>query len=381
MKIDNEFKTLIPPLTAEEYQGLEKSILAEGCRDSLIVWHDTLIDGHNRYEICTKHGIPYKTTSMEFENREKVIEWIILNQFGRRNLPAHERARLALRLKPVIAEKAKENKQEAANKMNASIGNNVSAEICQNVSAIETRQELAKVAGVSHDTITKVEKIESDAPAPIIEASRKGEISVNAAYQVTKFAPEEKAEISTRIDKGETAKEVIKEIQKRPHVSFNSGNNEWYTPKSIIEAAIKVMGEITLDPATSELANKTVNAKNIFTAEDNGLEKPWSGNVWLNPPYSADLIGQFAEKAVKERPNYEQIIVLVNNATETEWFNKFVSIATAVCFPRSRVKFYKPDGNIGAPLQGQAIIYCGSKDSLFVETFKEIGWCAYLNDI
>lgn len=381
MKIDNEFKTLILPLTAEEYQGLEKSILAEGCRDSLIVWHDTLIDGHNRYEICTKHGIPYKTTSMEFENREKVIEWIILNQFGRRNLPAHERARLALRLKPVIAEKAKENKQEAANKMNASIGNNVSAEICQNVSAIETRQELAKVAGVSHDTITKVEKIESDAPAPIIEASRKGEISVNAAYQVTKFAPEEKAEISTRIDKGETAKEVIKEIQKRPHVSFNSGNNEWYTPKSIIEAAIKVMGEITLDPATSELANKTVNAKNIFTAEDNGLEKPWSGNVWLNPPYSADLIGQFAEKAVKERPNYEQIIVLVNNATETEWFNKFVSIATAVCFPRSRVKFYKPDGNIGAPLQGQAIIYCGSKDSLFVETFKEIGWCAYLNDI
>lgn len=381
MKIDNEFKTLIPPLTAEEYQGLEKSILAEGCRDSLIVWHDTLIDGHNRHEICTKHGIPYKTTSMEFESREKVIEWIILNQFGRRNLPAHERARLALRLKPVIVEKAKENKIEAANKMNVNVGNNVSTEICENVKPIDTQKELAKVAGVSHDTIAKVEKIESDAPAPIIEASRKGEISVNAAYQVTKFAPEEKAEISTRIDKGETPKEVIKEIQKRPHVSFNSGNNEWYTPKSIIEAAVKVMGEITLDPATSELANKTVNAKNIFTAEDNGLEKPWSGNVWLNPPYSADLIGQFAEKAVKERPNYEQIIVLVNNATETEWFNKFVSIATAVCFPRSRVKFYKPDGNIGAPLQGQAIIYCGSKDSLFVETFKEIGWCAYLNDI
>jgi phage N-6-adenine-methyltransferase len=373
MKIDNEFKTLIPPLTAEEYQGLEKSILAEGCRDSLIVWHDTLIDGHNRYEICTKHGIPYKTTSMEFESREKVIEWIILNQFGRRNLPAHERARLALRLKPVIAEKAKENLVTHTETGYQGLQNSAMA--------VDTRQELAKVAGVSHDTITKVEKIESDAPAPIIEASRKGEISVNAAYQVTKFAPEEKAEISTRINKGETPKEVIKEIQKRPHVSFNSGNNEWYTPKSIIEAAIKVMGEITLDPATSELANKTVNAKNIFTAEDNGLEKPWSGNVWLNPPYSADLIGQFAEKAVKERPNYEQIIVLVNNATETEWFNKFVSIATAVCFPRSRVKFYKPDGNIGAPLQGQAIIYCGSKDSLFVETFKEIGWCAYLNDI
>ena len=373
MKIDNEFKTLIPPLTAEEYQGLEKSILAEGCRDSLIVWHDTLIDGHNRYKICTEHGIPFKTIVKDFESREKVIEWIILNQFGRRNLPAHERARLALRLKPVIAEKAKENLVSGAEMTNTGLQ--------KSVKAVNTQSELAKLAGVSHDTIAKVEKIEKSAPEPVIEASRKGEISVNAAYQVAKLEPKQREEVAQRIEQGEKTKDVVQEVQKRPHVSFNSGNNEWYTPKSIIEAAIKVMGEITLDPATSELANKTVNAKNIFTAEDNGLKKPWSGNVWLNPPYSADLIGQFAEKAVKERPNYEQIIVLVNNATETEWFNKFVSIATAVCFPRSRVKFYKPDGNIGAPLQGQAIIYCGSKDSLFVETFKEIGWCAYLNDI
>ena len=191
MKIDNEFKTLIPPLTAEEYQGLEKSILAEGCRDSLIVWHDTLIDGHNRHEICTKHGIPYKTSSMEFESREKVIEWIILNQFGRRNLPAHERARLALRLKPVIAEKAKAQQLSTLKQ-----GDTVPQISAKREMPIETREELAKVAGVSHDTIAKVEKIESDAPAPIIEASRKGEISVNAAYQATKFAPEEKAEIS-----------------------------------------------------------------------------------------------------------------------------------------------------------------------------------------
>ena len=112
MKIDVEFQSLIPPLTYEEKKMLEESILSEGCRDAIVVWNDTIIDGHNRYEICTKHGIPFETVSREFEDRNDVIEWIIKNQFGRRNLPMHERARLALRLKPVIAEKAKEKQAE-----------------------------------------------------------------------------------------------------------------------------------------------------------------------------------------------------------------------------------------------------------------------------
>ena len=176
MKIDAEFQSLIPPLTFEEKKMLEESILNEGCRDAIVLWGDTIIDGHNRYEICTKHGIPFETVSREFENRNEVIEWIIKNQFGRRNLPLHERARLALRLKPVISEKAKSNKQEAANKMNLIVGNNVSTEICENVLPIDTQKEIAKAAGVSHDTIAKVEKIEEAAPAPVVQASRITEV-------------------------------------------------------------------------------------------------------------------------------------------------------------------------------------------------------------
>ena len=118
MKIDVEFQSLIPPLTYEEKKMLEESILSEGCRDAIVVWNDTIIDGHNRYEICKKHGIPFETVSREFEDRNDVIEWIIKNQFGRRNLPLHERARLALRLKPVIAEKAKENERIGAEMTN-----------------------------------------------------------------------------------------------------------------------------------------------------------------------------------------------------------------------------------------------------------------------
>ena len=170
----------------------------------------------------------------------------------------------------------------------------------------------------------------------------------------------------------------VLEMVRKPHVAYNSGNNEWYTPKEFIEAATAVMGCIDLDPASSEIANKTVCAKQIYTIEDNGLEKPWFGKVWLNPPYASDLIGKFSEKVVDELGNIKQAIVLVNNATETEWFYGMATNATAICFPKSRVKFYTPDGKTGAPLQGQAIIYFGENVNRFINVFDEKGWCARL---
>lgn len=175
LKIDNEFKNLIPPLTQEEHKQLEENILKEGCRDSLIVWNGTIIDGHNRYSICTKHNIQFKIEDKQFDNRQEVIEWIILNQFGRRNLPNYERAKLALRLKPIIEEKAKEQQithtEQGYQKSDK---------------AIHTTKELAKVAGVSHDTIHKVEKIEEKASPEIKEKLSKQEISINQAYKEIK---------------------------------------------------------------------------------------------------------------------------------------------------------------------------------------------------
>ena len=64
--IDVEFQSLIPPLTQEEYAGLEASILKEGCRDALVLWKETLVDGHNRLAVCQKHGLPYETRTLKF---------------------------------------------------------------------------------------------------------------------------------------------------------------------------------------------------------------------------------------------------------------------------------------------------------------------------
>ena len=146
--IGPEFKALIPPLSPDERTGLEKSIREEGCRDALVVWkgHNILVDGHNRYEICTAHGKPFETVEMEFASRDDVMVWIIDNQFSRRNLTPFARGELALKRKHIIAAKAKENQKRSGGAVPQ-----------KSAEPVETRKELAKIAGVSHDTIARVE--------------------------------------------------------------------------------------------------------------------------------------------------------------------------------------------------------------------------------
>jgi len=179
LNIDNEFKNLIPPLTQEEYKQLEENLIKEGCRDSLVVWNGTILDGHNRYEICNKHNIKFEVKEMKFETREDVIEWIIRNQFGRRNLPNYERAKLALRLKPIVQAKAKENYKE-------NVGRPKSFQIFGTINKVSTNKELGKIAGISDETIRKVEIIEKEGSEEVQAQARKGEISINKAFNLTR---------------------------------------------------------------------------------------------------------------------------------------------------------------------------------------------------
>ena len=176
--IDNDFKNLIPPLTDDEFAQLEKNILRDGIRDPLVVWKNTLIDGHNRHKIAQQHNLPFSVTEMQFLSRNDAIIWIIKNQFGRRNLTAYDRSILALKLKPIIAAKAKENLATHTAEGYQGLQNSAKA--------VDTRQEIAKAAGVSHDTIAKVEKIEKSAPQEVKAALKTGNISINEAYRRTK---------------------------------------------------------------------------------------------------------------------------------------------------------------------------------------------------
>jgi ParB family chromosome partitioning protein len=173
----------------------------------------------------------------------------------------------------------------------------------------------------------------------------------------------------------EEMKEVAREAV-RAHVANNSGNNEWYTPAHYVEAARAAMGGIDTDPASCEVANKTVQAGQYFDAETDGLKQEWSGSVWINPPYAQPLIADFCSALADKFSSgeIERACVLVNNGTETGWFQKLLSVASAVCFVKTRVRFLDPAGNpSGSPLQGQAIIYVGDNKDAFADAFCGFG--------
>ena len=103
MEEKEEFKNLIPALSVEEYAQLEANILEEGIREPIITWNGFIIDGHNRFSIAQRFDLEYKTTSKYFSSEESVKEWMILNQFGRRNLSNYQRSVLALELEEVLS--------------------------------------------------------------------------------------------------------------------------------------------------------------------------------------------------------------------------------------------------------------------------------------
>ena len=182
IKIKEEFKKLIPALTKEEYKQLENNCIAEGIREKILIWNGFIIDGHNRYEISLKWDLEIQTETKHFQDEEAVKEWMILNQFGRRNLSNYQRSVLALQLEEVFSNKAKENQVRKANSVLL-----ISAE-----QKLDTRKELSKIASVGHDTIAKVKKIQAQASEEVKAKLSTGEVSINSAYQEIK--KEEKKE-------------------------------------------------------------------------------------------------------------------------------------------------------------------------------------------
>jgi len=177
---------------------------------------------------------------------------------------------------------------------------------------------------------------------------------------------------------GESAPEVPTEPQAPAgaHVGKNTGDNEWYTPEPYIMAARAVMGGIDLDPASSPEANEVVKAELYYTEDDDGLSQAWAGRVWMNPPYAQPAVDRFCTRLAREYKDgsVTEACVLVNNGTETNYFQEVSGHASAVCFPRGRVKFWHPAKD-AVPLQGQAVIYLGPHVAEFRAEFLRFGEC------
>ena len=153
LKIDPDFKSLIPPLTPEEQSQLEENMATEGCRDAIKIWRGKIIDGHNRYGICKKLSLPFTTKTMHFPNKTDAKQWIIENQLGRRNLTDATRINLAASKAALISGSGSK------------------------------RKSIAKDAGVSETTVHKYMQIKKLAHPELLKQVDNGDIKISAAHK------------------------------------------------------------------------------------------------------------------------------------------------------------------------------------------------------
>ncbi|MGC7403370.1 hypothetical protein ACPWR0_11290 [Pandoraea pneumonica] len=192
VQINQELKAYIDPLTADEYAALEQSLLAEGCRDALVLWGDVLVDGHNRYEICSKHNIEFRTTqNPSFQSMDDVRLWMIDNHLGRRSVSDYQRGVLALRKKTILeartaaiatADEAPASAPAAGGDQDAAAASN--SLIPAHTMAL-TRAALARAAKLSSNTLGQIEQIHNAAAPELVDAVKRGEVSINAAAAVS----------------------------------------------------------------------------------------------------------------------------------------------------------------------------------------------------
>ncbi len=339
---------IFPLIDGQAYQELMADVLRHGVREPVWLYEGKILDGRNRYRAATAMGVDCPTR--EYDGQDPTGFVVSLN-LHRRHLSESQRAMVAAKLAGLP------------------VGANQHAQICA-----PSQSDAAELLSVSRRSVQSARDVIDNAPEEVVQAVEQGAMSVSLAAKVAALPDADIAEI-TAVPQ-EAMREIAQEVVRRAHVANNSGNNEWYTPARHIELARTVMGGIDTDPASSEVANRTVQAAQFFSADDDGRSKTWSGRVWMNPPYAQPLMSDFAEAVASkfEAGEIDQACVLVNNATETQWFQRMLSTASAVCFPKSRIKFLDPDGNpSGAPLQGQAIVYMGESVEAFVEAFSQEG--------
>jgi len=172
-------QSYIDPLSASEYAALERSLQAEGCRDALVLWNGVLIDGHNRYAICSKHKIAFATLeNASFEAIEDVMLWIIDNHLARRSVSDFQRGVLALRKKDIVCARIA---QQTVSNLNSASASNLAPVAAQSAG---TREEIAQLARLSNNTMLQIEKIQKAATPQLVAAVRSGTISINAAATV-----------------------------------------------------------------------------------------------------------------------------------------------------------------------------------------------------
>ncbi len=219
--VNESLKAYIDPLTEDEHAALERSILAEGCRDALVLWGNVLVDGHNRYGICQRHGLPYQTVqNTQFQSLEDVHLWMIDQHLGRRSVSDFQRGVLALRKREILAERRQQSaKEDGALAPDSVTGAGVVSTLVV-PDTMKTREDIAKAARLSSSQVVMIERIQKQAAPELVAAVKAGAISINAAAAVATLPAQEQVAAAA------AGKDQLKQAAKRVREARRSAREE-----------------------------------------------------------------------------------------------------------------------------------------------------------
>lgn len=316
----------------------------DSCRESLDESEvGEVLDGRNRLRAC----IDAKVTPRfrRYESNDPV-GFVVSMNIHRRHLDESQRGMIAARL--------------------AKLPKGVRADTSIGVSG-KTQAQAADLLNVGQATVQRGRAVLDRGVPELVQAVDRGELAISRAAEISRLSEEDQR---TYLDPAYGGR--------APAGSVSGGDSydsdEWYTPIAVVEAAREVLGAIDLDPATCKFAQSRIRADRFFTKEDNGLDKPWSGRVWLNPPYSQPAANQFAEKLIEEwrAGRVTSAVVVQNASTDTGWFHSLAKEG-AICLTRGRISFDREDGRGSQNRYGQVFFYLGKSQKRFEEVFSRFG--------
>ena len=244
--IHEGLQAYIDPLRPEEEEALEASLLAEGCREALVLWGNVLVDGHNRHRLCTQHGIPFRTVqNPRLKTLEDVQLWMIDQQLGRRSVSNFQRGVLALRKRELLEARRAARMAALAEAPSAAVdaaapaaaepttegeappwageGGSTPAAPLPEPKPLDSREAVAKAARLSSAQVQMIEKIHQQATPEVVAAVRAGTLSINAAAAVATLPAEEQAAAAQAgADELKQVAKRVREAKRKPKAEEGS---------------------------------------------------------------------------------------------------------------------------------------------------------------
>jgi pyruvate/2-oxoglutarate dehydrogenase complex dihydrolipoamide acyltransferase (E2) component len=248
--VNEDLKAYIDPLTPDEYEALERSLLAEGCRDALVLWGEILVDGHNRYGICRKHDLPFQTVqNTRFQSMDDVHLWMIEQHLGRRSVSDFQRGVLALRKREILAERRARvqdvQTQTPATDEAAPSVDEAADEAPAATAPLPSRQAIAREARLSNNQVVMIEKIQKQAAPEVVAAVKSGTLSINAAAAVATLPTDEQR--AAAIAGGNELKQAAKRVRESRRKLPKEPQAQQHAEESEVETLRQRVAELTVE--------------------------------------------------------------------------------------------------------------------------------------